>query len=162
MPHRMWSHSCCGQRHASPAEFCPACGRPGLDQGMQLTLREKMAAYQNVHGLKPIGPHRKLADRLHAGARRKCDTCGGCGLLVTNFEDLCLVCETCGGIGSVLPGGRADEAVIREQVLREFPDAGVPFRICDITSLTVVEDLGSGAMRDIRKSERPRQVDGGW
>lgn len=44
-------------------------------------MHEAMARYQTVYGLKPIGPHRKLADELFGGVSTECEACGGGGVV---------------------------------------------------------------------------------
>jgi hypothetical protein len=72
MPQRMWDHShCCGAFQSGSPE-CNDGGTRGRFTGWHLTMHESMARYQYVYGLKPIGPHRRLADELLTPLRVKC------------------------------------------------------------------------------------------
>lgn len=66
MPVRVWKHPCCDTnadiRHG--AQVRAACGTMGEPVGLQYSRFESMAFYQNTFELKPIRPHRDMADRL--------------------------------------------------------------------------------------------------
>ena len=66
-------------------------------------IYDLMAAYSARTGLKPIGPHRPLADRLWRELTEPCPDCGG---HVMAGPGSSFQCERCGGTGNVLrPGG---------------------------------------------------------
>ena len=50
--------------------------------GWRNSMHEAMAWYQKLHGLKPIGPHRQLADKVMSGAYQTCIECAGYWLLI--------------------------------------------------------------------------------
>ncbi|MGE5244059.1 MAG: hypothetical protein ACM3SQ_07520 [Betaproteobacteria bacterium] len=85
-----------------------------------------MLRYQMHYGLKPIGPHRGLADRLLNGFHRLCEYCAGDGLLDSDdFGTAWVLCPGCQGWGShPFPNDPAIKAMRRE-VARRFPDAVV-------------------------------------
>jgi hypothetical protein len=87
-----------------------------------------MGRYQQLHGLKPIGPHRGLADRLFAGTTRRCSTCKGKGLITVAATDSWLPCPDCESIGFVWKCSLDEAKALRNQVLEAFPDAAVDDR----------------------------------
>lgn len=126
MPQHMWDHSqCCGDFLSGS----PECGdghTRGRYAGWLLTTHESMARYQYVYGLKPIGPHRFLADQLLTPLRDSCPRCNRKGIL--DYNDgatfgLCPVCEGTGGSWDA-----PDDVVNarRRTVLESFPNAGAP------------------------------------
>jgi hypothetical protein len=87
-------------------------------------INARMAHYQAFTGVKPYGPHRRLADSLLHDITRTCQSCGGRGLgrVVGGYR---LACSTCLGMGETY-SIRIDELMARRQVvLDRFPDAGV-------------------------------------
>jgi len=67
MPQKMWKHRCPkggGGLSWSGSPGCDTCGEPGEYDGWHPGMHEAMARYQSKYGLKPIGPHRKMADEL--------------------------------------------------------------------------------------------------
>jgi hypothetical protein len=91
-------------------------------------MHENIARYQYVYGLKPIGPHRRDADRIMGALRATCPTCEGGGILWP--EDgrawrVCLACEGTGGFWTCSP---EREEAARRWVRSLHPDAGVTRR----------------------------------
>ncbi len=84
-----------------------------------LGVFEAWAAYSKGTGLQPIGPHRKLANRLIDELSEICPTCEGKQMIRAGERREW--CSTCGGFGRIFaPGGRNE---LIERVLAEFPDA---------------------------------------
>jgi hypothetical protein len=63
-------------------------------------MYEAMARYQSQYGLKPIGPHRPLADALLGAAKEECSGCRGRGLADAPDGSTWQVCKPCRGFGS--------------------------------------------------------------
>ena len=127
MPQKFWNYSCCknGRRAAGGMPTCPSCGQPGQYDGWHYGMYEAMSVYQNMHGLKPIGPHRRLADELFADASVACLTCAGRGLLDVSGGEAWIQCSDCRGIGYIWKITAEEVKVLRRQVLEAFPYAGV-------------------------------------
>lgn len=128
MPRPHWKPAC---EHKAPFVQtepcnCGLCGQPFRFDGWHLTMHEAMARYQHVYRLRPIGPHRALAERLLDPVREDCRTCERRGLVT--YDEAWRVCQGCRGIGGhwTVDAGVVEQ--IREQVLREFPDADAPRR----------------------------------
>ncbi|MEE9230478.1 MAG: hypothetical protein V3U86_07205 [Acidobacteriota bacterium] len=118
-------------------------------------MHESMACFQYVYGIKPLGPHRKMADPLFGGMRTGCERCSGRGLL--NVEGGaswrgCPVCEGTGGHWN-RPLDEVDAALVR--VLEEFPDAEAPKSTINFMSSVVIYDLGNNVMIDAAPERRP-------
>ena len=84
-----------------------------------------MSVYQNMYGLKPIGPHRRLADELFADVSVACLTCAGRGLLDVSGGEAWIQCSDCRGMGFIWKSTSEEVKALRRQVLEDFPDAGV-------------------------------------
>jgi len=82
-----------------------------------------MARYQYVYALKPMGPHRPLADAVFSGMRETCSTCAGDGILTVDGGVRWRSCPACEGTGGRWT--RPDEEVeaARRAVLECHPDA---------------------------------------
>ena len=85
-----------------------------------------MAEYQAFKGLKPIGPHRPLADSLLKNVTRKCSTCDGTGLNGTYGGLGWRLCPTCHGMGEAYRISLDELRALRQQVLDVYPDAAPP------------------------------------
>jgi hypothetical protein len=124
MPQRYWRHTCQGIETLRTTARCPACGERAEFDGWRYGLEEAMAVYQYVTGLKPIGPHRDMADGCLAGMREPCEHCDGRGLLTVSgtVYAQCPACEATGGVWT-----RPFEEVeaVLGQVLAFYPDAAV-------------------------------------
>jgi hypothetical protein len=102
---------------------CHYCGAASGVAEVSVSMHEAMWFYQQRTGLKPIGEHRPLADRLLSEFTTDCARCGGAR---GRIEDGELVwCEACAGSGSA-PGRHSPEMEgARATVLEQFPGAGV-------------------------------------
>lgn len=140
MPHRIWRHVCTGtgtvQQLGSPS--CTLCEIPGEPDGWRYGRHEDMGRYQTRYGLKPIGPHRRMADEAFRGLTVPCDTCRGRG--VRDNPGGWSRCEHCQGLGTyfTVPPDVVDS--VREQVLEAFSDAAAP-PLLDFPHGVLVHDL---------------------
>jgi len=107
---------------------------------------ESMAWYQKLHGLKPIGPHRPLADRLFEGTSRQCDACSGRGYIDAPGGRTFEVCSHCDGAGYVSTISAERRAALRAQVLAEYPDAAVPSDLPNPAFGTIIQDVAQNIM----------------
>ena len=120
---------------------------------------QAMARYQALKGLKPVGPHRTLADSLLKNITCKCDTCGGTGLYGTYGGLGWRVCPACQGLGETYRISLDELQALRRQVLDRYPDAAPPgWRPADPISCPV-QELATGRMIDAcpRTSHDPVQ-----
>lgn len=112
------------ERRASTEMPCSACRGSGHFTRWTLGTHERMARYQYVTGLRPIGPHRRLAGELLNPLRTECLGCAGEGIL--DDADGWRVCTSCEGTGG---HWTVNEARIRRElrkILRWFPEAAAP------------------------------------
>ena len=124
MPQKMWKHTCSkGGLCWIGTEVCTSCGRSGEYDGWHPRMHEAMARYQTHYGLKPMGPHRTMADELFKAVKARCDVCGGRGLLDSTDRDDWQVCERCRGFGSVFTKPAQEIAALRRSVLARYPEA---------------------------------------
>ncbi len=147
MPAQFWKHQCPGQSPLRIGSFRPcACGEPLVYDGWYNTRLEAMAWRQKFCGLKPIGPHRPLADHLFADCSTPCVPCEGRGYFDTADGlgfDACTVCEGAGYRSTISP---AERAARRAQVLAVFPDAAAPFDLPNPAFSAVSHDLRHNVM----------------
>ena len=145
MPFELWKHHCPTSDTligmATPS--CPRCGEPGEYDGWRQGSLAKMAIYQAVYGLKPIGKHRPLADQLFAGLLKRCSDCGGKGLRDVVADRSYYVCSTCLGAGVVLAGTHEDLERARQAVLSKHPNAAAP-RVAPSEGAILLYDLERG------------------
>ena len=125
MPQKMWKHRCPkggGGLSWSGSPGCSTCGEPGEYDGWHPGMYEAMARYQSKYGLKPIGPHRTMADELLGSLNEKCKPCDGRGLRDTatgNWQ----VCAACRGFGYFFTRPAYEIQALRRRVLAAYPDA---------------------------------------
>ena len=126
MPQKMWKHSCSqgGNFNWIGEPVCRSCGGPGAYDGWFARTHESMASYQNQYGLKPIGPHRRMADELFGPVKKKCGACDGRGLRDTADGSSWQVCDICQGFGSFFTRPADEIEALRHRVLATYPDAG--------------------------------------
>jgi hypothetical protein len=89
-------------------------------------MHQAMARYQALKGLKPVGPHRTLADSLLQNITCKCGTCGGTGLHGTYGGMGWRICPVCHGLGEAYSITLEELQALRQQVLDRYPDAATP------------------------------------
>jgi hypothetical protein len=83
------------------------------------SMIERMSAYQRATGLRPIGLHRRTADRLLRGVSQHCMHCRGDGHRPAGAS--WLWCETCGGLGRLMTPRAL--LTLRHLVTNQFPAA---------------------------------------
>jgi len=86
-------------------------------------MHERMARYQAVYGLKPIGPHRPMADKLLGGKRADCDECDRQGFVARDDGRGWLTCRACEGTGRTWACSPEEVKATRRTILERFPDA---------------------------------------
>lgn len=152
MPTQFWKHDCHGARGtATTSPVCQHCGQQQEYDGWHLTMYEGMAVYQYVYGLKPMGPHRPLADRLLLPLRRRCQTCAGEGLLSAGRPGTpWRLCPACEGTGGAWICGEEDVEAARREVLKSFPDAAVTRTPPNFVSPTLALNLGTGQVVELK------------
>lgn len=125
MPQQRWKHTCANGEglRGMGSPVCRTCGGSGEYDGWHLGMYEKMARYQGRNGLKPVGPHRKMADELLGPVTRPCGACAGRGLRDTADGSSWRECEACRGFGSVFTRPAEEIAALRRRVLATHPDA---------------------------------------
>jgi hypothetical protein len=108
-------------------------------------MHEAMARYQYIYGLKPLGPHRALADALLTPLRANCPRCEGRGIVtIAGGEWLaCVRCEGTGGMWTV-PEAALQAAIAT--ILETFPAAVATEVPADFLSGTAVLDLDNKEM----------------
>jgi hypothetical protein len=125
MPQQMWKHRCRDSEsfHWMGAPVCRSCGGRGEYDGWHPRMHEAMARYQTRYRLKPIGPHRQMADDLLGLAQVTCHRCSGRGLMDTADGHGWQPCEACDGLGARFTKPPDEIEAIRSRVLAAYPDA---------------------------------------
>jgi len=82
---------------------------------------ERMHAYQRATGLKPVGRHRRTADKVLRGISQRCVHCAGDGYKMAGRS--WIWCEACGGLGRVMTPKA--QLTLQRQVMDRFPASGV-------------------------------------
>ncbi len=143
MPYRNWVNRCSCDFDYTGNPTCPECGEPREHSGWAFSMHEAMARYQSLYRLKPVGPHRKMADEALRDLTASCGACEGVGLLEAppGFR----VCESCRGLGRLfmVPVDVVDG--IRDSVLKHYPEAAAAL-VTGFPGGPVIQDLSSGAM----------------
>jgi hypothetical protein len=114
--------------------------------GWRNSRSESMAWFQKFRGLKPIGPHRSLEGRLFANAENSCKDCAGHGYFDAPEAPGFVVCSHCDGAGYYSIISTEQRALLRAQVLAEFPDAAAPSDLPHPAFGIIIQDLGRGEM----------------
>jgi hypothetical protein len=120
-----------------------------------------MARYQAFTGLKPVGPHRSLADTLLHDLTRPCATCGGTGLHGSYGSLGWLACPECHGLGATWRISLDEVQARRMQVLERFPDAAAPGWRPGHPIRCPVQDLATGLILDAcpQREDDPVQLE---
>lgn len=154
MPHRMFTPRC---DHAGRADLvswaeCQTCGALHEFAGWFRSRHESMAAYQYAYGLKPMGPHRALADRLLGPLRSGCRECYGSGIITDdiNHWHMCPSCE--GTEGHWTCSGEELES-LRRRVLEQFPEAAITRTPTNLASPGLAQNLQDGTIVDLLEDE---------
>lgn len=154
MPIQWWKHHCpeAGTHWSANPRPCTQCAEPKTYDGWLNSRFEAMSWYQKTYGLKPIGPHRGLADRLLTGATALCDNCHARGY----FDDVdgaaFTPCICCGGAGYtvVIPPGRL--AGLIAKVIATYPDAAAPSHTPHPGFSVIVHDIANNVMIVVPKT----------
>jgi hypothetical protein len=112
-------------------------------------MHEAMAVYQYVYGLKPIGPHRPVADELMTPLRVICGMCTGTGLRPSVEGEWWSLCPYCEGTQGVWRSNPEEVEARRREVLRRFPDAKVAHSPSNFVSPTLAFHLESGRIVEL-------------
>lgn len=153
MPYAAWSHPCHGGNGLYGSPTCRVCGGQGKFAEWRLSMHEDMARYQYVYGLRPVGPHRPLANRLFRGTRRGCNGCGGEGLRWRD-QSAWAVCADCEGTGGFWALSPEEVERIRRRIVSEYPGAEASENAPHFLSGSVIQDLKSGEMLNIGSPPR--------
>ena len=171
MPRPNWTHTCTktGRTRNDWKPFrCWRCLGQAEFSGWSNSVVEMMGGYQRLYGLVCIGPHRRLADEVFAGAFVDCAACGGSGVRDGGAHRFWTACEACDGLGLRPAVSEEDVERRRAIVLAAFPGAARPRgrqRACASVGQAVAGASGavpgaSGPMAPVRSSafsstERP-------
>lgn len=157
MPYRVWSHECTvdgnGLTHGEPT--CERCGKEGRFVGWSYGMHEDMGRYQTLYRLKPIGPHRPMADELFRDLTVRCARCRGRGLL--DQRGRCASCPDCKGLARHSTVPREVVESIRAEILREYPDAGAE-PVQDFPYAVMIHDLAQGVIIGARRDDENEQA----
>lgn len=110
-------------------------------------MHEAMARYQYVYGLKPVGPHRREADRILRALRTRCDSCDGEGLRWHDDSDW-RRCPSCEGTGGFWSYSSDIVEAARSEILDRYPEAAAPRGPLRFLSGALVYDLREGVILD--------------
>jgi hypothetical protein len=162
MPQKMWKHTCpeVGRSLWMGTPICSSCRGHGEYDGWHYSTHEAMASYQSCYGLKPIGPHRPMADKLFGEATVTCEACEGRGLRDVQERAGWEHCPACRGLRVRFTKATDEIAEIRRRILDAFPDASAE-PLPEFATAPLALDLSQSKMVDLSAegSERP---EGGW
>ena len=125
MPGKMWKHACRTGVVLQSSEICPVCGEVGQYDGWHYGMYEAMGRYQRLYRLKPIGPHRHLADQFFDDATFACPMCSGRGLVDVDTGEGYAECSVCEGSGLLVRLSAEEFETRRRDVLSVYPEAAV-------------------------------------
>ena len=145
MPHRTWTHDCeaTGRRAEQSTPGCDRCGKPGDPGAWRYGMHEAMARYQTKYRLKPIGPHKKMANELFRNLTAKCSACEGEGIV--DAPPGWSVCKACRGLGYPFTVPPEVVGELREQILEVYPDAAAE-PVAGFPGPVVIHDLSRGVI----------------
>jgi hypothetical protein len=127
MPHKTWIHECTKSHRTEQqgAEICSDCGQRGQYDGWQLGMHEAMLAYQIRTGLRPIGPHRGMADELLDRRWKDCEQCHGRGVNTINDGASYEICPRCHLAQYLFDGSQEEFEELIKRIVSVFPSAPV-------------------------------------
>ncbi len=125
MPAKSWKHDCRFGAISLRVEVCWICGKRGRYEGWTYLMFEAMGVYQRLYGLKPIGPHRPLADKLYSRSTVCCTRCRGTGLIEVKNAKAFAPCDHCKGLRRLFVVSAKTRSEIRARVLQKFPEASL-------------------------------------
>lgn len=145
MPFPFWYHVCGEGGVYTTGPVCESCGAQGTFAGWKLSVDQDMGRYQYVYGLKPMGPHRQVADERLGALRVTCTRCEGQGILTIDGGRRWRICPVCEGTGGFWTVPDEDVQRAREEVLVTYPDAGAR-PLPGFLNVVLVRDLAHGDM----------------
>lgn len=116
-------------------------------------MHEQMGRYQFVYGLKPIGPHRRMADEKLSSLRRRCEMCFGRGIVDSDGSATWSRCSSCDTRGAFWTCSSEELETARVAVLQAFPDAEVKDPTPNYVGAKVVYHLGTGRIVNLQEAE---------
>lgn len=154
MPHRMFTPRCDHASHADLVNWpeCQTCGALHEFAGWFRFSNETMAAYQYAYGLKPVGPHRALANQLLDPSRAWCPECYGSGIHTDDINRWHM-CSSCEGTGGHWTCTQEQLEALRRQVLEQFPEAAVTRAPTNLASPGLAQNLQDGTIVDLLEDE---------
>lgn len=138
--------------HSDSTVFSPWAKPTGICQAM--------ARYQTLYGIKPVGPHRPLADSLLKDILCKCDACAGTGLNGAYGSLGYRICPVCHGLGDTYSITLDALQALRQQVLDRYPDAAPPNWTPGQRIFCPVHDLATGLILDACPRTSPETIQG--
>lgn len=126
MPIKMWRHDGGSLSSRDCDQSQDGCRERNVCVGWHFGMHENMARYQYSYGLKPIGPHRRMADLVLTPLRRPCVRCEGRGILDLDGGASWSACPACEGTGGIWSVSEAEFAAVRGSILNAHPDAAAP------------------------------------
>ena len=128
MARAVWEHACpvTGRTKQRDERWtCFRCRGRANVASVSHSVVELMGRYSRCYGLRPMGRHRPLADRLlHEIPIVKCEPCGGTGDRIVGDEDV-RDCRPCAGTG-IAPECWDAIARVRAQVIEACPESARP------------------------------------
>ena len=171
MPRPFWKPlcSCEGHSNSTDSSACTKCGSGTEFDGWHYIAHERMANHQIRYGTKPMGPHRPREFALFDGIVTNCTVCDGYGLLNDIDKRTAIHCAKCEGLGSLVNCTPKEFEAIRQNVLKEFPDAAVHgwmgkrpsgAYVFDTSAGIVLdlEDVGTSVVADIVVDDKERDI----
>jgi hypothetical protein len=144
MPQRMWKIICgCSSGWVGRPD-CDLCRQPNEYVGWSYGMYERMAIYQYRYGVRPIGPHRKLADEMIGPHIRRCEQCNGEGLLTDFATNTWEWCHACEATGSTVDCDSETLRRIHEHIEADFPGAVVTSPVHPFKRAVQMLDLSTG------------------
>jgi hypothetical protein len=126
MPNKMWRHDDGRLTGRDCDESGDDCVERNVFAGWHLGMHESMARYQYSYGLKPIGPHRRMADELLGALRTRCARCDYRGILDIDGGVTWSPCPVCEATGGFWTASDEEVAAVRADILKTYPDAAAP------------------------------------
>ena len=124
MPRPIWRHACGdGDWEFIARPDCPTSGEPAEFEAWCLTRHEARTRYVYVYGLKPLGPHRPMADAALGGMREHCARCQGICVLTSDDGASWSMCPACEGTGGLWTCPSDEVDAVRQAVLACYPGA---------------------------------------
>ena len=159
MPISLWLHECVDGHTVSKIRDCPDCSERAEFVGLAFEVHQSMAVYQYVYGLKPVGMHRLLAERLFAGMRDRCARCSGGGVIGDAPRSRWRVCPQCEGTGGFWNRSPDEIDAVRRRIIKEYPDAEARWAPTDFASPWLRFSMNKNEVVERRRIGRPSKAD---